>query len=429
MKVAIVTFGCKINQYESEYMAERLERAGHLVVPPQFRADVYVINSCAVTKTAERKVQNRIRRIKRDNPFAKVVVVGCYPQLDPEDPAKYGADLSLGNKEKKEIEKYIDLLGSFVKKAYWIDDSISEMVESGYSNMKRAYVKVEDGCDRACTYCAIRFARGSKIRSKPIELVKEEVKRLLEKGYLEIVITGINLGRYGIDTGERLYDLVKTLDGLEGDFRIRLSSMNPEDVDGKVLEMFKSFDRLVNHLHLSVQSGSNRILERMGRGYTVEDYLKVVENLRKIDPVFSITTDIIVGFPGETEIDFNQTMKLVEDVVFSRVHIFRFSSRKGTIAAKMDGRIPGDLKKRRASELENISKKVSEDYRRSLLGKKLRVLIEKTENGISFGHDEYYILHEFSGGEEGNIEEVIALSITEEGVVSKIADRCKRKAI
>ncbi len=335
----------------------------------------------------------------------------------------------MGNKEKKEIEKYIDLLGSFVKKAYWIDDSISEMVESGYSNMKRAYVKVEDGCDRACTYCAIRFARGSKIRSKPIELVKEEVKRLLEKGYLEIVITGINLGRYGIDTGERLYDLVKTLDGLEGDFRIRLSSMNPEDVDGKVLEMFKSFDRLVNHLHLSVQSGSNRILERMGRGYTVEDYLKVVENLRKIDPVFSITTDIIVGFPGETEIDFNQTMKLVEDVVFSRVHIFRFSSRKGTIAAKMDGRIPGDLKKRRASELENISKKVSEDYRRSLLGKKLRVLIEKTENGISFGHDEYYILHEFSGGEEGNIEEVIALSITEEGVVSKIADRCKRKAI
>lgn len=429
MKVAIVTFGCKINQYESEYMAERLERAGHLVVPPQFKADVYVINSCAVTKTAERKVQNRIRRIKRDNPSAKVVVVGCYPQLKPQDPTEYGADLSLGNKEKKEIEKYIDFLGFFVKKAYWLDDSVSEVVESGYSNMKRAYVKVEDGCDRSCTYCAIRFARGSKIRSKPVELVKEEVKNLVERGYLEIVVTGINLGRYGVDTGEKLYDLIKALNDLEGDFRIRLSSMNPEDVDEKVYEMFRDFDRLVNHLHLSVQNGSNRILKRMGRGYTVEDYLKVVENLRKIDPIFSITTDIIVGFPGETEIDFNQTVKLVEEVLFSKVHIFRFSPREGTLAAKMSGRVPGDLKKRRANDLESVSKKVSEGYKRLLLGKKLKVLIERTENGISFGHDEYYVLHEFSGGEEGSMEEVIALSITDEGVVSKIADRCKRKAI
>ena len=429
MKVAIVTFGCKINQYESEYMAERLERAGHLVVPPQFKADVYIINSCAVTKVAERKIQSRIRRIKRENPSAKVIVAGCYPQLSPYDPTKYGADLSIGNKEKKEIEKYIDKVGVSVKRAYWVDDTPLEVVGSGYSNMKRAYVKIEDGCDRACTYCAIRLARGTKIRSKPVELVKEEIRRLLDRGYREVVITGINLGRYGVDTGENLYDLLKELERFEGDFRIRLSSMNPEDVNEKILEMFRDFERLVNHLHLSVQSGSNRILKRMGRNYTREDYLNTVEDLRKIDPLFSITTDIIVGFPGETEIDFNQTLRLVEEVIFSRVHVFRFSPREGTIAARMDGMISGDVKKRRANELENLAKKVSENYRETLVGKKLKVLVEKTESGISFGHDEYYIYHEFSGGEEGNIEEVVALSITDEGMVSKIASRCKREAI
>lgn len=429
MKVAIVTFGCKINQYESEYMAERLEKAGHLVVPPQFKADVYIVNSCAVTKVAERKVQNRIRRIRRENPSAKIIVAGCYPQLNPSDPNKYGADLSIGNKEKKEIEKYIDQIGVLVKSAYWTDDSQLEVVNSGYSSMKRAYVKIEDGCDRACTYCAIRFARGTKIRSKPIELVKEEVQKLLDRGYKEVVITGINLGRYGADTGENLYDLLKELEDFEGNFRIRLSSMNPEDVDERIFDMFKDFERLVNHLHLSVQSGSDRILKRMGRNYTKENYLRIVRNLRKIDPLFSITTDVIVGFPGETEIDFGQTLRLVEDVRFSRVHVFRFSPRKGTPAAKMGGEVSGEVKKRRASELESLSKKVSGNYREMLIGKKLRVLVEKTENGISFGHDEYYIFHEFGGGREGNIEEVVALSITDEGMVSKVASRCKRKAI
>ena len=429
MKIAIVTFGCKINQYESEYMAERLEKAGHLVVPPQFEADVYIINSCAVTKVAERKIQNRIRRIRRENPSAKVIVAGCYPQLSPDDPTRYGADLSIGNREKKEIEKYVERVGVLVKKAYWIDDSPVESVKNGYSNMKRAYVKVEDGCDRACTYCAIRFARGTKIRSKPIDLVKDEVRNLLERDYKEIVITGINLGRYGADTGENLYDLLKELERFEGDFRIRLSSMNPEDVNEKILEVFQNFERVVNHLHLSLQSGSNMILKRMGRSYTREEYLRIVENLRIVDPLFSITTDIIVGFPGETEMDFNQTLRLVEEVSFSKVHAFRFSPRNGTPASKMNGMVPGDVKKRRINELENLSKRVSENYRKMLVGKKLRVLIEKTENGISFGHDEYYVLHEFGGGEEGKVEEVIALFTTDEGVVSKVASRCKRKAI
>ncbi len=429
MKIAIITFGCKVNQYESEYMAERLEKSGHLVVPPQFKADVYVVNSCAVTKVAERKVQNRIRRIKRENPSAKVVVAGCYPQLNPLDPKKYGADLVIGNKEKKEIEKYVDLSGVFVDRSYWLKDFEIESVENGYDTMKRAYVKVEDGCDRSCTYCAIRLARGTKVRSKPIDIVVQEVKRLLESGYGEIVITGINLGRYGVDSGEKLYDLMKSLEKMKGDFRVRLSSMNPEDVDEEVIKMFKDFGKLVNHLHLSAQSGSDRILRKMRRNYTHEEYLRIVEHLREIDPLFSITTDIIVGFPGETDLDFDQTLKLVEKVAFSRVHAFRFSPRPGTLAAKMEGKVPGDVKRSRMMELEKIARSVSESYRKSLVGKKLRVLVEKVENEISFGHDEYYVLHEFSGGEEGRFSEVVALSTTDQGMVSKVADRYKWEAI
>ena len=428
MRVSILTFGCKVNQYESEYMAERLEEAGFVVVPPMSEAEVYIVNSCAVTHTAERKVQSALRRIRRENPRAKIVLAGCYPQLSPND-SKDLADLILGNSEKKRIVEFLKENGIFVDKAYWLRDGEIERVKAGYGDMSRAYVKVEDGCDRSCTYCAIRFARGTRIRSKPIGMVTEEVRKLVDNGYREIVITGINLGRYGVDTGERLYDLVKAISDIEGDFRIRLSSMNPEDVDESVISMFRDFERLVPHLHLSLQSGSDRILRMMGRMYTTGDFLKIVESLRKIDRLFSITTDIIVGFPGESEADFKKTLEVVEEVEFSRVHAFRYSPRKGTPAAKMRDQIPGNVKRDRITELESLAKKVAKNYRSKLVGKRLKVLVERTSSGISIGHDEYYVVHEFSGGEEGKITEVIALSVSEEGVVSKVASRCKRKAI
>ncbi len=429
MKVAIITFGCKVNQYESEYMAERLERAGHVVVPPEFGADVYIINSCAVTHTAERKVQNRIRRIKRENPRAKVIVAGCYPQLKPSDALLHGADLTIGNKEKKEIERYVWEVGERVTKAYWLKDGEMEFVASGYGEMSRAYVKVEDGCDRACTYCAIKLARGTRIRSKPVEEVVREVEGLVEKGYGEIVITGINLGRYGVDSGESLTDLVGRLNSIPGNFRIRLSSMNPEDMNDEVIGMFERLERLVPHLHLSLQSGSDRILRRMGRGYTSREYIEIVEKLRRIDPLFSITTDIIVGFPGETDADFGRTLEIIREVGFSRVHAFRFSPREGTPAAKMEDQIPGNVKRDRMTEIEKVAEEVAREYRKKLIGKELGVLVERKTDGISVGHDEYYVLHEFRGGEEGKFERVVVMSVSKEGVVSKVASRCKRKAI
>ncbi len=424
MKISIITFGCKVNQYESEYIAERLEERGHIIVPQEAEADVYIINSCAVTNTAERKVQHEIRRIRRTHPNSKIAVVGCYPQLKPEEAIKDGADIALGNKEKKEIFKYIESLkkGSFVDKAYWLRDGAVESVSSGYAGKTRAFVKVEDGCDRACTYCAIRLARGTKIRSKPLELVVEEVKKLVNKGHQEIVITGINLGRYGVDIGLKLEDLLRQIETIEGDFRYRLSSLNPEDITDGILNVFRNSEKLCHHLHLSLQSGSDRILKLMGRGYTSSDFLKIVEKLREIDEVFSITTDVIVGFPTETAEDFEKSVEIVEKALISRVHIFRFSPKEGTPAAKMKGQLPGNVKRDRATELEKVAREVAKKYRNLLVGRRVRVLIERRRNGFSTGYDEYYQLHEMLGGRPGKLEKVTIVGVTDTGMVSKHED-------
>ena len=393
MKVAIITFGCKVNQYESEYMAELLEGKGHIIVPEEAQAEVYIINSCAVTHTAENKVKNRIRRIKRENPWSRVIVVGCYPQLRPEEPLKAGADIVLGNKEKKEVWKYIDLNEPifFVDKSYWLRDGKIEKLKKGYAEKTRAFVKVEDGCDRSCTYCAIRLARGTKIRSKPVNQAVEEVKSLVKMGFKEIVITGINLGRYGTDTGQHLTDLLWEIEKVKGDFRIRLSSLNPEDIDEKIYDYFRNSSKVCHHLHLSLQSGSNRILKKMNRNYTKEEFINIVENLRSIDPHFSITTDIIVGFPGETERDFLESAEAVEKVRFSRVHAFRYSKRSGTPAALMKDQIPGNVKRNRITYLENVAKEVAKEYRKELVGKTVEVLVENKKLGFYHGYDQYYI--------------------------------------
>jgi len=420
VKIAIITFGCKVNQYESEYMAEVLEENGHIIVPEESQADVYIINSCAVTHTAENKVKNRIRRIKRAYPSSKVMVVGCYPQLSPEEVLKVGADVVLGNKEKKEIWKYISLEkpSFFVDRAYWLRDGKVEKLKAGYIEKTRAFVKVEDGCDRSCTYCAIRLARGTKIRSKPIEQSVEEIEGLVKMGFKEIVITGINLGRYGIDTGYHLTDLLWEIEKIEGDFRIRLSSLNPEDVDEKIYNYFRNSSKVCHHLHLSLQSGSNRILKKMNRSYTKEEFMNIVESLRKIDPYFSITTDVIVGFPGETERDFLESVEAIKEAKFSRVHAFRYSKRAGTLAAIMKDQIPGNVKRDRINYLENVAKEVAKEYRKNLVGKRAKVLVENKRNGFYRGYDQYYIYHEMPSGKTGEIRETKIVHVTDEGVVS-----------
>ncbi len=423
-KVRILTFGCKVNQYESELMAEKLEKEGFLVVPDGIEADIYIINTCAVTKEAERKFKQALRRIKREHKSSEIIVTGCYVQLKPEEAKKLEVDMVLGIKEKKDISRYINLLNG--KKVVRIsnvneEEVLMEKVRGSIEERTRAYIKVEDGCDRSCTYCAIRLARGTKIRSKPLKIVVEEAEELLKRGYKEIVITGVNVGRYGVDIGENLVSLLKSLLKLEGDYRIRLSSMNVEDVSDDLIDLFQN-EKLCPHLHLSLQSGSNRILKLMGRRYTIEQYLKIVEKLRKVDPLFSITTDIIVGFPGETEKDFEETLEIVRKVLFTRVHAFRFSAREGTPASRMKDQIPGNVKKERLEELLKLAKSVSREYRKKGIGKIRRVLIERNIGGISKGYDEYYVHHEFFGGKVGEFQSVLVKYVEDEGIVSKCVD-------
>lgn len=424
MRISFITYGCKLNQYETELMTEKLENFGYIVVNGEVESDVFVLNTCAVTSEAARKVRQEIRKLRKKYPNSKIIAVGCYSQIGHEDLKKEGVDLILGNKEKKNIHLFIDKTGVFADAKYWLDDEIDgEIITSSLAERTRAFVKIEDGCDNVCTYCAIRFARGMKIRSKPVDVVVNEVIRLVKKEYREIVITGLNLGKYGFGEGYNLPYLVKRLAKIKGDFRIRLSSINPEDINDELINVIVNEEKICNHLHIPLQSGSEKILERMKRGYNQKKYFEVVEKLRNIDPTFSITTDVIVGFPGETENDFEETLKVVREVKFSKVHGFRYSDREGTAASNFENKVPGNIKKDRIVELEKVSRKISKEYKKMLLGKNVKVLIEGVKQGIYSGYDEYYILHETPYGALGDFNSVIIQAITDEGVISTNADR------
>ncbi|MBO8161499.1 MAG: tRNA (N(6)-L-threonylcarbamoyladenosine(37)-C(2))-methylthiotransferase MtaB [Thermosipho sp. (in: Bacteria)] len=424
MRISIITYGCKLNQYESELMAERLENYGYVVVNGEVESDVFILNTCAVTGEATRKVRQQIRKLKKKYPMAKIIAAGCYSQIGYEELKNEKVDLIIGNKEKKEVHKIINELGVLVDKIYWKNDDIeSELITSSLADRTRAFVKVQDGCNNVCTYCTIRFARGVKIRTKPIELVVSEISRLVKKNYLEIVITGLNLGKYGFEKEYSLYDLLKQLVKIPDNFRIRLSSINPEDLNDDLIKLIVNEEKICNHLHIPLQSGSDKILEKMRRNYTQRDFMRIVEKLRKEDPLFSITTDIIVGFPGETESDFNETVKVVNEAMFSKVHGFRYSDRSGTLAAKFVNKVPGNIKKDRIVALEKISKERAREYRKKLIGKSVNVLIEGSKNNIFSGYDEYYILHEIPYGKLGEFNEVVIQAVTDEGVISKNVTR------
>ncbi|ABR30538.1 radical SAM protein [Thermosipho melanesiensis] len=424
MRVSIITYGCKLNQYESELMTERLENEGYVVVNGEVESDIYVINSCVVTNEATRKVKQQIRRLKKRFPDSKIVVTGCYSQLFARELLEEEVDLILGNKEKKRIESIIENVGVFVDRTYWNSDDLDEeYVFSSLSERTRAFIKVQDGCTNVCSYCTIRYARGMRIRSKPIELVVSEILRMVNKDYKEIVITGLNLGKYGKDKETSLLNLLKNVVKIKGDFRIRLSSINPEDINDELIKFIVNEEKVCNHLHVPLQSGSTKILEKMRRNYTQSDFLNLAYKLRKEDINFSITTDIMVGFPGETQEDFEETLKVVKEVMFSKVHTFRYSDRPNTLAYKMENKVPGNVKKERAIELDKFSKEVAKEYRKRLVGKSTKVIIESCKNKIYKGYDEYYVLHETSRGNFGNFAYVNIMAVTDEGVISKSYDR------
>ena len=416
MKVAFHTLGCKVNQYETEAMKEAFTARGALIVPEDESADIYIVNTCTVTNIADRKSRQYIRRMKALNPSAIVLVTGCYAQTSPEEVAEMPeVDAVIGNSLKSEIcEKALAIynvrheaadetaLESAVEPTHEADTSYVHVLErdkmnfyedmglviSNESGLTRAYIKIQEGCDRFCSYCEIPFARGP-VRSRPIDEIIDEAKLLIGQGYKELVLTGINTALYGTEQGSNtsLEAVLERLDALDGDFRVRLSSLEPTVVDKEHVERIIRFRRLCHHLHLSVQSGSTKILKRMNRHYTQDEYLDIVKAIREYDPFYGITTDIIVGFSGEDEEDFQESLYVVKEAEFGRVHAFRYSPRKGTVGAKLDGAVSGRVKAERIDRLIAEADDTAEAFIKKCSARTHKVLTEErvTERQVTDG--------------------------------------------
>lgn len=363
MRVAFHTLGCRVNQYESEALMGLFEARGDTIVPETEAADVCIINTCTVTSLAERKSRQFIRRFKKKNPRALIAVMGCYAQVNPQDISRMEeVDLIAGTNEKSKLPEMIDAFIRDRKKTALTKPraEIRNYEEFGgaplASSRTRAHLKIQEGCNRFCSYCIVPLARGD-IRSRDLDHILDEAREMLESGCRELVLTGINTALYGMEQekGHHLHRLVLELADLPGDFRIRLSSLEPTVIDKEQALLLTGIHKVCPHLHLSLQSGSDRILKAMNRKYTAESYLGIVEALKQREPGFAVTTDVIVGFPGETDADFEETCNLVQAAGFSKVHIFKYSKRPGTKAALMDGQVPDSVKSARSRALMEIS--------------------------------------------------------------------------
>lgn len=395
MKIAFHTLGCKVNQYESEAIAEDFRSRGCEVVDERDFADVYIINTCTVTAVADKKSRQYIRRMKKVNPDSVVVVTGCYAQISPDEvSAVDGVDIVAGTNEKSRIADYVsEYLETGMKQVHIRGyEELDVYDETGMvtstENRTRAYIKIQEGCNRFCSYCVIPYARG-RVRSRALEDIVNEAQALIAGGFREIVLTGINTALYGMENRaadeaeDGIYGVEKViaaLDALEGDFRIRLSSLEPAVVNADYVKKLMKYEKLCHHMHLSAQSGSDSVLEGMNRPYDRKQYIDIVETLRSFDPCYGISTDIIVGFPGEKEADFNDSCSLVEECGFCRTHIFKYSKRPFTKAAGMKGHVAPEVKNRRSETLHRVGEKVSEEFFEKNIGRTEIVLAEETDS-------------------------------------------------
>lgn len=404
-KAALHNLGCKVNAYETEAMQEMLEKAGYEIVPFKEGADIYIINTCTVTNIADRKSRQMLHRARKMNPDAIVVAAGCYVQAQAEkqeiDPC---IDIVLGNNRKKDL---ITVLEEYQKNK--AEDTCLEEVEDisrtrEYEPLSltrpgdhtRAYIKVQDGCNQFCTYCIIPYARG-RVRSRTVEDVIREVRSLAENGYREVVLTGIHLSSYGIDfDGERhLLELIRAVHEVDGISRIRLGSLEPGIVTEEFAEAIAALPKMCPHFHLSLQSGCDATLKRMNRRYTSGEYYEKCQILRKYFDHPALTTDVIVGFPGETEEEFRQSMEFVDKVDFYETHIFKYSKREGTKAAVMEGQVSEQVKARRSALMISLGEKKRKAYEESFAGKEVEVLVEEPAviegRTVQTGHTKEYI--------------------------------------
>lgn len=391
MKIALHTLGCKVNQYESESLRQQFKQAGHRIVGDDEFADVYVINTCTVTGLADRKSRQYIRRAKKINPDSIVAVVGCYAQVSPEKVAALDeVNIVAGTNEKQNLLRYIEQYGEegtqiHIRPYEELGDYEDDGILISTSSRTRAYIKIEEGCDRFCAYCIIPYARGP-VRSRNKNEILTEARELVNRGFKEIVLTGINTALY-----DDLPGLLDELDAMEGNFRVRLSSLEPTVIERDFIEKIIKSKRLCHHLHLSLQSGSNKVLKEMNRHYSRETYLSITETLKEFDPLYAITTDIIVGFPGETEEDFQESLDMVSRVGFCKVHGFPYSPRKGTAAAAMDNQVPAAVKKVRNKQLLGLGESTARKFFIENLNTYGTILFEEEEGEFLTGYTDNYI--------------------------------------
>ena len=439
MKVAFHTLGCKVNQYETESMRQQFINAGFESVDENDFADVYIINTCTVTNLADRKSRQYIRRMKKGNPDAVIAVTGCYAQIKPEELAELPeVDIVAGTGEKNNIISYVQefMEAKVPQKHIKTYDELCEYQDRGIitsmESRTRAYIKIQEGCDRFCSYCLIPFARG-KVRSRNPEEVVEEAKALIEKGFKEIILTGINTALYGVEEGftekypdwakeDGIESIIKAICEIKGEFRVRLSSLEPAVINADYVERLMKYDKLCHHLHLSAQSGSDNVLKLMNRPYGQKDYLDIVDVLRKCDPLYGISTDLIVGFPQESDEDFEDSLELVKQAGFCKVHAFRYSKREGTAAAVMKGQVASETKNARVTVLMEAGDKASNDFFERCKGVTRTVLFEEWDGEYITGYTDNYV-KVYAKGSDADINcfrEVRLLEIYKDGMKGEI---------
>ena len=420
--VSFYTLGCKVNQYETNAMAQKFIENGYKVVKLQEKADICIVNTCTVTNIADRKSRQVLRKIRQNAEL--VVAVGCYAQVAKDELEKIEEiDIVLGNNEKNEIVKYVEKYSNMQEKSIVTDVMYQrEFLDFGnisYTEKTRAVIKVQDGCDRFCSYCIIPYARG-RVRSRLPESIIEEIKNISKQGIKEIVITGIHIASYGKDFKKeyKLINLLEEINQIDGIERIRLGSIEPTLITEQFIKRLIKLNKICHHFHLSLQSGCNETLKRMNRKYTTSEFEEVVNLLRKYYDDVILTTDIIVGFPGETEEEFEKTYQFLKEIKFYKMHIFKYSKRKGTKAALMENQVDGQTQEERSEKLIELSNRNESEYNKSYIGKKVHVLFEEQEKDIFKGHTANYILVKVKSKQnlENKIESV-ELTIPEENYI------------
>lgn len=398
-KAALHNLGCKVNSYETEAMTQLLKKAGYEIVSFQDQADVYIINTCSVTNMADRKSRQMLHKAKKQNPNAVVVATGCYVQTATEKVAQdLSIDLVVGNNRKKDIVEILNEYyaekeaGEQVKEEYVIDinhtDEYEDLEISTVTEHTRAHLKIQDGCNNFCSYCIIPYARG-RIRSRTMESIKAELERLSASGFKEIVLTGINLSYYD-DNGKKLIDVIEMADNVNGIERIRLGSLDPEVVTEDFVERLGKVKKICPHFHLSLQSGCDKTLKAMNRHYTSDEYYEKCQLIRKYIDNPAFTTDVIVGFPGETEEDYISSREFVKKVKFAELHVFKYSKRDGTVAAKMPNQIDEKIKTLRSEDLIKTGEELTKEFRQAKIGQDTTVLFEEK---ILLDNKEYWVGH------------------------------------